>query len=235
MNKNTYWIGGKHAVYESIKNPNRKVKQVLSSKNLENIPTIIKKKIVNPKQIDKLFIQYKNFSHQNIAAEIETLPKKELKDEVQKIKNVLMLDGITDVGNIGSILRSALAFSFDAIVIQNKAFNQKNPVIHKNSSGAIEKINIFEVTNLTRTLEYLKENNFWSYALDMTGQISIMDCNKFSKKNVVILGSENKGISKNLKKKSDFIVKIEISNKVESLNVAVAAAISMAKINNIKC
>ena len=68
----------------------------------------------------------------------------------------------------------------------------------------------------------------------MTGQISIMDCNKFSKKNVVILGSENKGISKNLKKKSDFIVKIEISNKVESLNVAVAAAISMAKINNTK-
>ena len=78
-----------------------------------------------------------------------------------------MLDGITDVGNIGSILRTAVAFNFNSIIVEKKMFNQNNTVIHKNSSGAIENLNIFEVPNLGRALEYLKENNFWSYALDM--------------------------------------------------------------------
>ena len=111
-------------------------------------------------------------------------------------------------------------------------FNQNNPVIHKNSSGAIENLNIFEVPNLSRALEYLKENNFWSYALDMNGKDCVMNCKQFSEKNIIILGSENNGISKNLKKKADYTVKINISNTIESLNVSVAAAIAMAKINS---
>lgn len=234
MNKKTYWIGGKHAVYESLKNPRRKIVQILSTYNLEKVPKTIKNIIVDEKKINKIFSQYKNFVHQNIAAEIETLPKIELKNEVNHIKNIIMLDGITDIGNIGSILRTAVAFNFNSIIVEKKMFNQNNPVIHKNSSGAIENLNIFEVSNLSRALEYLKENNFWSYALDMKGKDCVMDCKQFSEKNIIILGSENNGISKNLKKKADYTVKINISNKIESLNVSVAAAIAMAKINSSK-
>ena len=234
MNKKTYWIGGKHAVYESLKNPKRKIIQILSTNNLEKIPKTIKNIIVDEKKINKIFSHYKNFVHQNIAAEIETLPKKILKDEVNFIKNIIMLDGITDIGNIGSILRTAVAFNFNSIIIEKKTFALNSPVIHKNSSGAIENVNIFEVSNLSQTLEYLKENNFWSYALDMNGKDCVMNLKEFSEKNIIILGSESNGISKNLKKKADYTVKINISNKIESLNVSVAAAIAMAKINSIK-
>jgi len=234
MNKKTYWIGGKHAVYESLKNPKRKIIQVLSTNNLEKIPRKIKNIIVDEKQINKIFSQYKNFVHQNIAAEVESLPKIELKNEVHHMRNIIMLDGITDVGNIGSILRTAVAFNFNSIIVEKKMFNQNNPVIHKNSSGAIENLNIFEVPNLSRALEYLKENNFWSYALDMDGKDCVMNLKQFSEKNIIILGSENNGISKNLKKKADYTVKINISKKIESLNVSVAAAIAMAKINSLK-
>ena len=120
MNKKTYWIGGKHAVYESLKNPKRKIMQVLSTNNLEKIPRKIKNIIVDEKQINKIFSQYKNFVHQNIAAEVESLPKIELKNEVHHMRNIIMLDGITDVGNIGSILRTAVAFNFNSIIVEKK-------------------------------------------------------------------------------------------------------------------
>ena len=157
MNKKTFWIGGTHAVHEAIKNPNRKIKQVISNKTVDYLSNTIQTKIVDIKKIDKIFFKYKNFSHQNIAAEIELLPKKELENEIEKIKNIVMLDGITDVRNIGSIIRSAVAFNFDSLIIDKRIFDQTNPVIFKSSSGAIENINIFEVTNLNSTLEYLKK------------------------------------------------------------------------------
>ena len=230
MNKRTFWIGGTHAVHEAIKNPNRKIKQVISNKTIDYLSNKIQTKIVDIKKIDKIFFKYKNFSHQNIAAEVELLPKKELANEIEKIKNIVMLDGITDVRNIGSIIRSAVAFNFDSLIIDKRIFDQTNPVIFKSSSGAIENINIFEVTNLNSTLEYLKKNNFWSYALDSGGDSCLLSHDQFSKKNILILGSEGKGISKNLKQKADFVYKITITNKIDSLNVSNAAAIAFAKI-----
>jgi 23S rRNA (guanosine2251-2'-O)-methyltransferase len=232
MNKKTFWIGGTHAVHEAIKNPNRKIKQVISNKSLDYISRKIPTKIVDIKKIDNIFFKYENFSHQNIAAEIELMPKKELVKEIEKIKNIVILDGITDVRNIGSIIRSAVAFNFDSLVIDKRIFDQTNPIIFKSSSGAIENINIFEVTNLSSTLEYLKKNNFWSYALDADGKSCILSNKQFSKKNILILGSEGKGISKNLKQKADYIYKITISKKIDSLNVSNAAAIAFAKIDS---
>lgn len=93
-----------------------------------------------------------------------------------------MLDGVTDVRNIGSIIRSAVAFNFDSLIIGKRIFDQTNPIIIKSSSGAIEKINIFEVTNLSSTLEYLKKNNFWSYALDSDGNNCLLKRDQFSEK-----------------------------------------------------
>jgi 23S rRNA (guanosine2251-2'-O)-methyltransferase len=230
MNKKTFWIGGTHAVHEAIKNPNRKIKQIVSNKSIDYSTNGIETKIVDIKKINKIFLKYKNFSHQNIAAEVELLPKKELISEVEKIKNIVMLDGVTDVRNIGSIIRSAVAFNFDSLIIGKRIFDQTNPIIIKSSSGAIEKINIFEVTNLSSALEYLKKNNFWSYALDSDGNNCLLKRDQFSEKNILILGSEGNGISRNLKQKAYYVDKITISKKMESLNVSNAAAIAFAKI-----
>lgn len=76
MNKKTFWIGGTHAVHEAIKNPNRKIKQIVSNKSIDYRTNGIETKIVDIKKINKIFLKYKNFSHQNIAAEVELLPKK---------------------------------------------------------------------------------------------------------------------------------------------------------------
>ena len=105
--------------------------------------------------------------------------------------------------------------------------------MYKTSSGSIEHINIFTVSNINTTLKYLRENNFWVYGLDSNSK---EDFAKIEwKGNIVLLfGSEGYGIKKHTEKYTDFLVKIKISEKIESLNVSNSAAIVFHHINKHK-
>ena len=188
----------------------------------------ISSELIDSKKIDRLAGHSK---HQGFAAEISNLGFLSGKDVIPRLKNltmsrVLILDSIQDPRNLGACLRSALAFEFDAVIINKDGSSPINEYVFKTSVGAILNLNIFYVTNLSRSINILKDIGFWVLGLDGNGEGSIFS-EKFSSKTAVVLGSEGSGIRKLVKENCDHLIKIPISNKVESLNISVAAGIIM--------
>lgn len=138
---------------------------------------------------------------------------------------IVMLDQIQDPQNFGAIIRSAVACGADAIVIPKDNSCEVTAAVIKVSAGQIFKIPIIRVVNLSRTVEYLKEKNYWIFAADMNGK-NYYD-NDFKGNICLILGNEGSGIREKLREKADFIVSIPMYNSVESLNVSVSAGIIM--------
>ena len=184
--------------------------------------------ILDSKKIDEIAGHSK---HQGFLVEINNLGFLSEKDVNPRLKNlttsrVLILDSIQDPRNLGACLRSALAFEFDAVIINKNGSSPINEYVFKTSVGAILNLNIFYVTNLSRSINTLKDIGFWVLGLDGHGEGSIFS-EKFSSKTAVVLGSEGSGIRKLVKENCDHLIKIPISMKVESLNISVAAGIIM--------
>ncbi|GMO68815.1 MAG: 23S rRNA (guanosine(2251)-2'-O)-methyltransferase RlmB [Treponemataceae bacterium] len=139
---------------------------------------------------------------------------------------VAILDSITDVHNIGAILRSADQFGVSLVLVPKDASPHDiggNAVIQRASSGASAWVSMCIVNNLPSAVEKLKNAGFWIYGADTRGEnIRTVD---FAPKAAIVLGSEGSGISRLLKEKCDIIVSIPACGKVDSLNVSVAAGI----------
>ena len=244
MNKSSFFIIGQHAVVEALKNPNRKVLRVFlteeSKKNIhrknpnENLLKDIKVYFKTKKELDK-YSTKENLLHQGYVAEIEHLQKPILKDFIREKRNITLvcLDGITDPRNIGSLIRSAVSFNIDGIIIKERNFPNESKLMYKAASGALEYINIFEVANINSTLKNLKDKNFWVYGFDGYGQKNFTDIN-WNGNNILLFGSEGFGMHKHTSKYADFLVKIDINKKVESLNVSNSAAIVFHHLSFIK-
>jgi 23S rRNA (guanosine2251-2'-O)-methyltransferase len=184
--------------------------------------------ILDSKKIDQTAGHSK---HQGFLAEISNPGFLSEKDLIPRLKNlntsrVLILDSIQDPRNLGACLRSALAFEFDAVIVNKDGSSPINEYVFKTSVGAILNLDIFYVTNLSRSINSLKDIGYWVLGLDGNGEGSIFS-EKFSSKTAVVLGSEGSGIRKLVKESCDLLIKIPISNKVESLNISVAAGIIM--------
>ena len=170
MNKSSFFIIGQHAVIEALKNTKRKVLRVFlteeSKKNIhrkspkKDLLKDVKVYFKTKKELDK-YSTKENLLHQGYVAEIEHLEKPILKDFIKEKNNVTLacLDGVTDPRNIGSVIRSAAAFSIDGIIIKERNFPSESKLMFKAASGAIEYINIFEVSNINSTLKNLKNKN----------------------------------------------------------------------------
>ena len=235
MSKSSFFIIGRHAVIEALKNPKRKVLRIFlteeSKKNIHrNSPRInlLKDQKIffkTKKELDK-FTRNEGIQHQGFVAEIEHLEKIELKEFVKNKKNLTFacLDDITDPRNIGSIIRSAASFKIDGVIIKERTFPSESKLMYKSASGMVENMNIFEVTNINTTLKYLRENNFWVYGFDSNSEKNFTEI-KWSGNKILLFGSEGYGIKVHTKKYTDFLVKIKIDKRVESLNVSNSAAI----------
>ena len=244
MNKTSFFIVGQHAVIEALRNPKRKVLRVFlteeSKKNihkknpkrniLENIKVYFKTK----KELDK-YSTKENILHQGYVAEIEHLEKPILKEFIKDKNNITLacLDGVTDPRNIGSLIRSATSFNIDGIIIKERNFPRESKLMYKASSGTIEYMNIFEVSNINSTLKNLKDKNFWIYGFDGNGDKDFTNI-EWKGNNILLFGSEGFGMHKHTSKYADFLVKIEIDNKVESLNISNSAAIVFHHLSYIK-
>jgi len=230
-------ISGYHAV-ESIliHRPELLIKVFISrskDKRVLKIKSLIKNyqihlELIESQKIDKIAGHSK---HQGFLAEITKpgfLSEKDVIPRLNKLttSRVLILDSIQDPRNLGACLRSALAFEFDAVIINKDGSSPINEYVFKTSVGAILNLDIFYVTNLSRTINSLKDIGFWVLGLDGNGEGSIFS-EKFSSKTAVVLGSEGSGIRKLVKENCDHLIKIPISTKVESLNISVAAGIIM--------
>ena len=171
--------------------------------------------------------------HQGYVAEIEHLEKPILKDFIKKKKNLIFvcLDGVSDPRNIGSLIRSAASFDIDGIIIKERHFPSESKLMYKAASGSIEHINIFQVSNINTTLKNLKDKNFWVYGLDGKADKDITNFT-WRGNTVLLFGSEGFGMHQHTSKYADFLVKIKINDKIESLNISNSAAIVFHYLKN---
>ncbi len=244
MNKSSFFIIGKHAVIEALRNPKRRVLRVFlteeSKKNIhkkspnKNLLNDVKVYFKTKKELDK-YSTRENLLHQGYVAEVEHIQKPILKEYIKEKNNITLicLDGVTDPRNIGSLIRNAASFEIDGIIIKERNFPSESKLMYKAASGAIEYINIFEVSNINSTLKNLKEKNFWVYGFDGKGKKNFTDI-EWKGNNILLFGSEGSGMHKHTSKYADFLVKIEISKKIESLNISNSAAIVFHHLNYLK-
>ena len=244
MNKSSFFIVGQHAVIEALKNPKRKVLRVFlteeSKKNLhrhspnKNLLNEVKVFFKTKKELDKYSVK-ENLLHQGYVAEIEHLERPILKEFVKGKKNItfVCLDGVTDPRNIGALIRNAVSFDIDGLIIRERHFPSESKLMYKAASGSIEYLNIFEVSNINSTLKNLKNKNFWVYGFDSKGKQNFTEVDW--KGNIILLyGSEGSGLHMHTSKYADFLVKININNKIESLNISNSAAITFHHLSYIK-
>ena len=244
MNKSSFFIIGQHAVIEALRNPKRKVLKVFlteeSKKNIhrknpkKNLLNNVKVFFKTKKELDK-YSTKENLLHQGYVAEIEHLEKPILKEFIKSSNEITLvcLDGVTDPRNIGSLIRSAASFRIDGILIKQRNFPSESKLMYKAASGAIEYVNIFEVSNINSTLKNLKDKNFWIYGFDGNGKKNFTDI-EWKGKNILVFGSEGFGMHQHTSKYADFLVKINISEKVESLNISNSAAIVFHHLSYLK-
>jgi len=247
MKKTTFLIVGKHAVTEALKNPNRTVLKVFLTEDskkklnkdnqdrdlLKNIKILYKTK----KELDRLCSK-EQISHQGLIAEVEHLKEANLKDYLklkENKKNIIFiaLEEVTDPRNIGSIIRSASSFNIDGLIVKERSFPSESKLLYKSSSGCIEHVNIFEVSNISTTLKYLKTKNFWVCGFDKNGKKDFIE-HDWEGHNVLLFGSEGYGLKYQTIKNSDFLLKICINKKVESLNISNSAAIVFHYIDTLR-
>jgi len=232
MKKTTFLIVGKHAVEEALKNPKRKIEKVfvtedaLKNLNRENQSLNLLKGInvfyKSRRELDNLCGR-DEIAHQGLIAEVEQLEDLSLKDFVKETNkkniNMLALEEVTDPRNIGSIIRSAASFNIDGIIVKDRSFPSKSKLLYRSASGGAEHINIFKESNINTSLKYLKSQNFWISAFDVTAKKDFTK-HKWQGRNVLLFGSEGFGLKHQTLKHSDYQFKIDINKKIESLNIS---------------
>ena len=232
MKKSTFLIVGKHAVLEALKNPNRKIERVFLTEdaqkklNRENQNLNLFKKInvfyKSRKELDNLCGRDET-AHQGLVAEVEQLEDITLKEFIlennKKNVNFIALEEVTDPRNIGSIIRSAVAFNIDGIIVKERSYPSKSKLLYKSASGGTEHIKIFKVSNINAALKFLKTKEFWISAFDISAKKDFTKHNWIGK-NILLFGSEGFGIKAKTLENSDFRFKVDMNNNIESLNIS---------------
>lgn len=143
---------------------------------------------------------------------------------------ILILDSIQDPRNLGSILRSALAAGFHAVIITRERSAPLSGTVARTSAGAISHLQISQVVNLADTLKLLKEHGFWIYGTVVDREAASIFSTDFSGKIGLVIGGEGKGIRPLVKKLCDHLVTVPMATRFDSLNASVAAALVMFEV-----
>ncbi len=233
------WIWGKHSVYEALisERPINRIwctSEIISSEKFYILLKELKAKGVLIEDVSWNRLSQLTFgaSHQGVAMQLAHKKSISLDKLIDLSKSnsknpiIVALDGITDPHNLGAIIRSAEAFNCKGIILPQRRSAGLTGTVAKVAAGALEHIPVSRVVNLNRSLEVLKKNNFLTVGLSGDSQLSISSFNEKSPI-VVIIGSEDKGISLLTQKKCDYILRIPLKGKTSSLNASVAAAISL--------
>ena len=244
MNKSSFFIVGQHAVIEALKNPKREVLKVFlteeTKKNInrhspnKNLLNEVKVYFKTKKELDK-YTTKENLLHQGYVAEIKHLEKENLKEFIINKDNInlVCLDGVTDPRNIGALTRSAVSFNIDGLIIKERHFPSESKLMYKAASGSMEYLKIFEVSNINSTLKNLKNKNFWIYGFDGKSDKDFKDI-EWKGNNVLLFGSEGSGMHYHTSKYADFLVRIDINKKIDSLNISNSAAIVFHHLYHLK-
>lgn len=165
---------------------------------------------------------------QGIYAEIAPIPFYSLEEIINPVNTglILILDGINDTGNMGAIIRSAVAAAVDGIIIPQRNSAPINETVLKTSAGSLVKARLTQVTNINQTILQLKKSGFWVVGTTLDPMNSIPYCDyDFTANTAIIMGSEHKGLSPLIKKNADQLIHIPHAAVIQSLNVSAATAI----------
>jgi len=174
-----------------------------------------------------------NAAHQGVVAVTSAKQYNDLDDVIEAKRGeyslIVVLDGVEDPHNLGAILRTADAAGANGVVIPERRAAGVTGAVTKASAGASEHLPIAKVTNISRTVEELKDRNVWTVGLDEHGK-QTYDALNYKMDCALVLGAEGKGLHDLVKRKCDFLVSIPMLGKVPSLNVSVAAAVVLYEI-----
>jgi 23S rRNA (guanosine2251-2'-O)-methyltransferase len=236
-------VEGRNAVRELL-NSGRDINKIFIQKGerhgsiLEIIAKAKERKLlIQEVDKNKLDQMAQSDNHQGVIAIVPPYDYCDVDDilDYAKSKNenpfILILDGIEDPHNMGSIIRTAECCGVHGIIIPKRRSCSVNSTVNKTSAGAVEYMKIARVTNLNDTIKYLKENDVWIYGTDMNGSKYYTD-EKYNGGVGIVIGSEGYGMSDLVKKNCDFLIKIPMKGKINSLNASVSAGIVMYEIMN---
>ncbi len=213
-------------LYLNREHPDKELQSLANQKD-------IKVKLVSPSDLDRLS---ENSNHQGAVLLVQDFEFTHLSECLSLVSSkeestVVILDGIEDPVNFGSIIRSSAAFGVDFIVIGKNRQVKVTPTVSKVSTGAEAYIPIAEETNLSQTIETLKKNGYWIVCSAGEGKDRYDEID-YSGKIALVIGSEGKGASRLVKERSDFIASIPMDISVSALNASVACAVFLAEINS---
>ncbi len=229
-------IFGKNPVLEVLRNSSRirciyfLRKGKLDAKKKEIL------KIAEEKKVPVYFLSLPDFEkrfsfekHQGVVAEADPFPYLSLPQLVSEVGEkervcLILLDTIFDPQNLGAILRSVAELGSDGVILRKRREAPISETVYKVSAGACEYVNVVRVSNLSQSLDFLKDEGFWVYGA-VPGEGEPLWGVDFSQKVVLVVGGEDRGVSPLLKRKCDYLVSIPIEGKVGSLNVSVATGI----------
>ena len=228
ISKSQYYMYGQHAVLAAARNNNRTIKQIYCLQR--QLPELQEKlPHSNIEVVQNDFITKKigrDQAHQGVIALVDSIFKNRIEDLdfTDGKDRIVILDQVTDPQNIGAIIRSAAAFGINKLILPSDNAPDENAGIAKAACGCLELMQIAKVTNIKNTIERLKKMDFWIAGLDACGQGNINDISEIDKL-AIIIGSEGKGMRRLTSTHCDFLIKIPISEHVESLNASNAASI----------
>lgn len=233
-------IAGRNAVLEALKN-GRSLESVNIAKgerkgSILQIIAMAKDRGIPLKEVSmaKLDALSGGGSHQGVAAIASAHGYAEIEDIFQLAREkgekpfFIICDELEDPHNLGAVIRTAEAAGAHGIIIPKRRSAGLTPAVYKASAGAAEYLPVVRTSNLTATIQNLKEQGVWIYAADMGGENW---CEvDYTGALALVIGSEGKGISRLIKENSDYIVSMPMKGKVNSLNASVAAGILMYEV-----
>jgi len=213
-------------IFISVQRRGTEVQRIIALAERRGIPVVM----VQRTQLQQLL---GHGAHQGVMALVEPHVYTPWTDVAAQVTaepgahTLLVLDGVTDVGNFAALIRSAAAFGVHAIVLPRHAAVTLTPAVAKRSAGAIEQVAIVRVVNVVRVLEELKQHGFWVYGADMRADLTVAHM-AWPERVVLVLGAEGGGIRRLVRERCDALVRIPMCTGMHSLNVATAGAIILA-------
>lgn len=222
------WLWGVHAVAAALANPRRRVERLVATRNgAQRLPAGKTPDILEPEAIDALLPP--GAVHQGVALRSEPLEDQTLEEACLPPdgRPVLILDGVTDPQNVGAIFRAAAAFSARAIVMQDRKSPPLTGALAKAAVGAVDVVPHVRAVNLVRAIEALAEAGYVTIGMAGEGAMSLSAALDDGRPPVIVLGAEGAGLRDLVAARCDLAARIPIDPRMESLNVAAAAAIAL--------
>lgn len=194
-----------------------------------------RKVVINKVDKYKLDRMSQTENHQGVIAIVPPYEYCDVDDILEQAKSknekafILILDGIEDPHNLGSIIRTAETAGVHGIIIPKRRAAAVNSTVSKVSAGAVEHMKIARVNNINETIKYLKENDIWVCGTDMNTDTYYYE-QDYKMPIAIVIGSEGFGMSRLVKENCDFLVKIPMKGKITSLNASVSAGIVMYEV-----